>query len=162
MTLKKTLFTTLFLVVLFTGGCAFQKDFLNIGIISEENLSKGAELAAVEINQRGIINQEVRIISKKIGCDQKKTENAVHELILANGVRTIISDVCEDSKPIVDKLSRQNKIVVIDISQIGRDGETSKLNKTTAELYKRVYNETSAEKELKAYAAVKEIVEKEY
>src|SRR3989344_7616624 len=122
------------LIALLLISCSQEQPFIVIGALlpltgdhADDGIAaqQGIELAVKEINQRGILESPLRVVVKDTACDPVKAVAAVQELVLAQGVRSIIGDMCADSTRAAAEVAEQNRVVLFSLAdEMGTD-ETS-------------------------------------
>ena len=144
-------------------GCTYQPEAVKIGALlslSDEASSakNGIDLAVMEINQQKSLNAPLRVIAEESRCDTTQAEKAATKLILADGARAIISDICPKAAVAAAKVAQSNTAVLLSFVNITQEYVfpiESNASAMFVKLYEKVYNQTSDLHAAQGYNAVK-------
>ena len=150
-------------------NCTYQKEPIKIGAVlpltgersdDAQSVKNGIDLAIKEVNQRNDLNAPIRVIYEDSKCHAKEAEKGADKLVLAEGVRVIIGDICAEATPAISKSAKSNTVVHLNLvpNITGNDFTFTVKSQSTPvfdELYKRVYNETPNQYAAQGYNAVK-------
>ncbi len=128
--MKKWYILCIIIAMLIAGGCidekASQKQDIKIGVLITytgglgpigEGMANGAKLAAMEINNKGIIKgKNVTLIIEDTGTDPAKAAEAARKLINFDKVQVIIGGVASSETLAIAPIAEQNKVVLISAS----------------------------------------------
>ncbi len=126
--MKKLFMLCVIIVILIAGGCVGEKkeEPVKIGVLITytgglgpigEGMANGAKLAAMEINNKGIIKgKNVTLIFEDTGTDPAKAAEAARKLINIDKVQVIIGGVASSETLAIAPIAEQNKVVLISAS----------------------------------------------
>ncbi len=128
--MKKWYILCIIIAMLIASGCtdekAPQKQDIKIGVLITytgglgpigEGMANGAKLAAMEINNKGIIKgKNVTLIIEDTGTDPAKAAEAARKLINFDKVQVIIGGVASSETLAIAPIAEQNKVVLISAS----------------------------------------------
>ena len=166
---------TLFLifVALIITSCVPRGEPIKIGAIlplsgeradDAQSVKNGIDLAATETNQRNLLNGPIRVIYKDSRCDSKEAEKAAVQLVLADGVRAIIGDICPKATVALSQIAASNNAVVLNLApNITKQDYMFVVEENASQvfikLYEKVYNQTPNVHAAQGYNAVKMLTE---
>jgi branched-chain amino acid transport system substrate-binding protein len=129
--MKKWFMLSIILAMLIASGCVGEKtqqkqEDVKIGVLITytgglgpigEGMANGAKLAAMEINNEGIINgKNVTLIFEDTGTDPAKAAEAARKLINFDKVQVIIGGVASSETLAIAPIAEQSKVVLISAS----------------------------------------------
>jgi len=76
--------------------------------------TEGAELAVIEWNDRGgLLGRPVELVVVDSQCSADPALNAAHKLIIQEGIKYIVGEICSSASIPVSELAEQNRVVQI-------------------------------------------------
>ena len=170
--MKKLLLLLIVLALLITS-CTTQGEPIKIGAIlpltgeradDAQSIKNGIDLAVTEINQRNTLKGPIRVIYEDSKCNAKEAEKAAVQLVLADGVRAIIGDICPDTTVAISQIAKSNNVVLLNLApniteqdyMFTVEGNASQV---FIKLYEKVYNQTPNAHAAQGYTAVKMLTE---
>lgn len=129
--MKKWYISCIIIAMLIASGCVGEKpqqkqEDIKIGVLITytgglgpigEGMANGAKLAAMEINNKGIITgKNVTLIIEDTGTDPAKAAEAARKLINIDKVQVIIGGVASSETLAIAPIAEQNKVVLISAS----------------------------------------------
>ncbi|MBI4153157.1 ABC transporter substrate-binding protein [Candidatus Woesearchaeota archaeon] len=164
---------SLIVLALIVASCTSQGEPIKIGAVlplsgeradDAQSVKNGIDMAATEINQRHLLNGPIRVIYTDSRCDSNEAENAAVHLVLAEGVRAIIGDICPEATHALAQIAASNNAVVLNLApNMTSDSTIFSITDTTSllfiKLYERVYNNTPDHYAAQGYNALKSLGE---
>lgn len=163
-----------FLFILVITGCTYQQELIKIGALlpltgeradDAATVKNGIDLAIKEVNQLNALKGTLYVVYADSRCDASAAERAALKLILADGVRAIIGDICPESTIAAARVAQANNAIVLNLApHISQDEITFSINGSTShpvfvKLYERVYNNTPNNYAARGYTAVKTLAD---
>ena len=84
-------------------------------------IQKGIDLAVQEVNQRGELPGQIKVVYEDSMCDPAESATSIQKLINVDGVQAIVGEVCSSATLAAAPIAEANKVVLISSASTNPD-----------------------------------------